>query len=73
MTNTLTVTQYLPIFIYWESSLRNSRFSDFLEDRYTIDYQYAIATSWLDRGGSTSELFPVNNLRTHKKSGRVNG
>lgn len=42
-------------------------FSDFLEDRYTIDYQYAIATPWLDRGGLTSELFPVNNLRTQKK------
>ena len=71
MTNTLTVTQYLlsSTLQYWKSSLRNSRFflSDFLEDRYTIDYQYAIATSWLDRGGSTSELFPVNNLRTHKK------
>ena len=70
MTNTLTVTQYLPssTLQYWESSLRNSLFfSDFLEDRYTIDYQYAIATSWLDRGGLTSELFPVNNLRTQKK------
>ena len=69
MTNTLTVTQYLPssTLQYWKSSLRKSRFSDFLEDRCTIDYQYAIATSWLDRGGSTSELFPVNNLRTHTK------
>ena len=74
MTNTLTVTQYLlsSTLQYWESSLRNSRFfSDFLEDRYTIDYQYAIATSWLDRGNLTTQKKKAEELTVNR--GRNSG